>query len=85
MSADDENKIIDTINSKEMIEDFSIEIDTEKIKGKNYSFGAGQYFDTRIEYSELTPDEFDEKMQEHTKQFGKLFFQGSILREKYHS
>jgi len=82
LSADDENKIIDTINSNEVVEDFSIVIDNEKIKGKNYSFGAGQYFDTKIEYSELTPDEFDEKMREHQRNLEKYFAKGKNLENQ---
>ena len=81
LSADDENKIIDTINNIQMIEDFSIEVDNEKIKGKKYSFGAGQYFDTRIEYSELTPDEFDEKMQEHQSNLERYFSKETSLEK----
>lgn len=60
LSSDDENKIIDTINNFQSIEGFSIILDTEKIKSKKYSFAAGQYFETKIEYSELSPDEFEE-------------------------
>lgn len=82
LSADDENKIINTINSNEVVEDFSIIIDNEKIKAKKYSFGAGQYFDTRIEYSELTFHEFDEKMQEHQNKLEKYFRDGKDLKKK---
>lgn len=60
LSSDDENKIIDTINNFQSIEGFSIILDTDKIKRKKYSFAAGQYFETKIEYSELSPDEFEE-------------------------
>lgn len=81
LSADDENKIINAINNKEVIEDFSIEIDNKKIEGKKYSFGAGQYFETRIEYSELTPDEFDEKMQEHQNNLAEYFNDGKQLEK----
>ena len=81
LSANDETKIIDTINNKEVVEDFSIVVDTEKIKGRKFSFGAGQYFDTKIEYSELTPDEFDEKMQEHQNNLAKYFSQGRELEK----
>lgn len=81
LSADDENKIINTINSNEVVEDFSIVVETEKIKGKKYSFGAGQYFETRIEYSELTPDEFDEKMQGHQENLAKYFSEGKELEK----
>lgn len=81
LSADDENKIINTINSNEVVEDFSIVVETEKIKGKKYSFGAGQYFDTKIEYSKLTPDEFDGKMQEHQSKLEKYFREGKELEK----
>lgn len=60
LSSDDENKIINTINNFQSIEGFSIILDTDKIKSKKYSFAAGQYFETKIEYSELSPDEFEE-------------------------
>ena len=32
------------------------------IKEKNYSFSAGQYFDVRVEYTDITPEEFTAKM-----------------------
>lgn len=60
LSSDDENKIIDTINNFQSIEGFSIILASDKIKSKRYSFAAGQYFETKIEYSELSPDEFEE-------------------------
>lgn len=65
LSIEDEEKIINTINNNELIEDFSIIVDTEKIQGKSYSFGAGQYFETKIEYSDLSPNEFAEIIEKH--------------------
>lgn len=82
LSTADEKKIIDTINNLEAIEDFSIVIDTDKIKGKNYSFGAGQYFDSRIEYSELTPVEFEEKMKDHQNKLMKYFNDAKDLEKE---
>lgn len=81
LSVDDENLIINTINNKDLIEDFSIIIDTEKIKSKSYSFGAGQYFETRIEYSDLSPDEFNDKMEQHKSNLVD-FFKSSNMLEK---
>jgi type I restriction enzyme M protein len=82
LSEDDENKIIDTINNQVLIEDFSILVDTEIIKDKKYSFGAGQYFETKIEYSELTPDEFEEKMQQHQSNLVKYFAVGKQIEKE---
>lgn len=81
LSAEDENKIIDTINNSEVIEGFSILVENKNIIGKKYSFSAGQYFDTKIEYIELTPDEFDEKMLEHQDNLTKYFSVGKELEK----
>jgi type I restriction enzyme M protein len=79
LEPDDENKIINAINNKETIDGFSIEVDIDKIKGKKYSFGAGQYFETKIEYSDITKDEFDEMLHEHQTKLKGLFDEGKVL------
>lgn len=73
LSANDENRIIDTINNNETIDDFSIVVDNEKIKEKNYSFGAGQYFERTIEYCELSPKEFENTIDESKSRLKTLF------------
>lgn len=82
LSVNEENKIINTINNNEVLEGFSIILHNEKLKGKNYSFGAGQYFDTKIEYSELTLNEFDNKMQGHQSKLEKYFSDGKALEKQ---
>lgn len=82
LSDDDENKIIDATNNNEAIEDFSIVVAMDKIKEKNYSFGAGQYFETKIEYSDLTPEEFEEKIQEHQNNLVNLFSEAKELERE---
>lgn len=81
LSSDDENKIIDTINNYQSIEGFSIILDTDKIKSKKYSFAAGQYFETKIEYSELSPDEFEEVLTT-SKESLELMFKENEKLEK---
>jgi type I restriction enzyme M protein len=81
LSSDDENKIIETINNFQSIEGFSIILDTDKIKSKKYSFAAGQYFETKIEYSELSPDEFEEFLT-RSKESLELMFKENEKLEK---
>ncbi len=81
LSSDDENKIIETINNFQSIEGFSIILDTDKIKSKKYSFAAGQYFETKIEYSELSPDEFEEVLTT-SKESLELMFKENEKLEK---
>ena len=79
---DDEiETIIDTFNSQEVKEDFSVLVTNEQIKEKNYSFSAGQYFEVKIEYVELTPEEFDAKMNEYKNNLAELFAEGSKLEK----
>jgi type I restriction enzyme M protein len=82
LSFDDEEKIISTINNNTVIEDFSVIVENEEIRKKSYSFGAGQYFDTKIEYSELTPEEFEAKMKNFTSNLERYFEESRFLEEQ---
>ena len=73
LSNAEEDKIIDTFINKEVVEDFSVVVSNEDIKNKNYSFSAGQYFDIKIEYVDLTGDEFKTKLNKTKHDLEKLF------------
>lgn len=62
LSQIEEQKIIDVFNNREQVEDLSVIVSYQEIKEKNYSFSAGQYFDIKIEYTDITPQEFADKM-----------------------
>lgn len=55
-------QIEDIFINHEVVEDRSVSVTYDEIKEKNYSLSAGQYFEVKIEYVELTQDEFKEKM-----------------------
>ena len=67
-------------NAAEKQEDFSVLVDYDTIKEKNYSFSAGQYFEVKIDYVDLTPDEFDAKLAEHMANLQDMFAQGEKLQ-----
>lgn len=73
LSETEEEKIITTFNSKQAVDDFSVVVSYEDIVAKNYSFAAGQYFDVKIEYIDITPEEFASKMENFGKNLDKLF------------
>lgn len=75
LSAKEEQRIIDTFNAKEAVEDFSVAVRYDEIEAKNYSLSAGQYFDVKIEYVDITPEQFTEKMQSFTSNLASLFSQ----------
>lgn len=81
LSHDEEDKIIDTFNKKEAIEDFSVVVSYEEIKNKNYSLSAGQYFDVKIDYVDITADEFNEKMKSFEDNLKDLFAESKVLEK----
>lgn len=75
----EEQQIIDVFNAKEAVEDLSVAVSYSDIVAKNYSLSAGQYFDVKIEYSDITPEQFSEKMQDFTSNLDNLFSQSRDL------
>lgn len=82
LSEEEITKIIDTFNAGEPVEDFCVTVSYEDIKQKKLSFSAGQYFEVKIEYVELTPEEFAEKMNGFTIQLDGLFAESRRLEEE---
>ena len=73
-------QIVSTFQNKEAVDDFSVAVTYDEIKAKKYSLAAGQYFDVKIEYVELTQDEFNAKMAEYTENLQKFFAEGNALQ-----
>lgn len=75
-------KIINTFKNNEEIKDFSVLVENEEIRQKNYSFSAGQYFEVELEYIDITKEEFENKIKSHIDNLKKYFDEGYILNEK---
>jgi len=79
LSPEEEQLIINTFNKHEAVEDFTVVVSYEAIKEKNYSFSAGQYFDVKIEYTDITPEEFETKMNDFKTNLDSLFAESHKL------
>lgn len=80
LSDEEIEDIISTFNNFEAKEDFSVVVDYDKIEQKKCSFSAGQYFEVKIEYVELTQEEFQAKMDDYTDKLKELFAEGNALQ-----
>jgi type I restriction enzyme M protein len=85
LSPEEEQQIIDAFNKKEQVEDLSVVVDYEEIKEKNYSFSAGQYFEIKIEYVDITAKEFKEKMDDFENNLSEYFKESKELEEEIFS
>lgn len=73
LTEQEEQRIIDVFNSKKNQEDLSVVVSYEAIQAKNYSLSAGQYFDVKIDYVDITTEQFAEKMKGFTENLDSLF------------
>ena len=82
LNPNEEEQIINTFNAKETVEDFSILVSYEDIKSKNYSLSAGQYFEIKIDYMDITVNEFESKITEYEMNLSKMFGKSKELEER---
>lgn len=81
LSSEEEQRIIDTFINHEAVDDFSVSVSYDDIKEKNYSFSAGQYFEVKIEYVDITAEAFEAKMNEYKTSLNEKFQKGHELEK----
>ena len=73
LSNDEIERVVTTFLNKEAVDDFSVAVTYDEIKEKGNSLSAGQYFDIKIDYVDITEEEFNQRMtgykQTLTQQF----------------
>lgn len=82
LSPKEEQRIIDAMNQKKAEEDFSVVVSAAAVRNKNYSFSAGQYFEVKIEYTDITPKEFAKKMEAYKSNLDALFAESKKLEKE---
>ena len=75
-------QIVKTFQNRETVEDFSIAVTYDEIKEKGYSLSAGQYFDIKIDYVDITADEFNQRMSDYKSKLTEMFKESHRLEEE---
>ena len=84
LTDDEIDLIVNTFINEEAKDEFSVVVSYDKLK-ERYSLSAGQYFDVKIEYIDITEEEFNKKIQEYTTSLEKLFAEGKTLEDEIKS
>ena len=79
LSDEEVKRIEDTFINQDVIDDFSVKVSYDDIKNKGYSFSAGQYFEVKIEYVDITAEEFEAKMNNYKTSLSQKFNKGHEL------
>ena len=75
-------QIVKTFQNRETVEDFSVAVTYDEIKEKGYSLSAGQYFDIKIDYVDITADEFNQRMADYKSKMTEMFKESHRLEEE---
>lgn len=79
LSEEEEQRIINAVNTQTAEESFSVVKAYDDIKAGKYSLNPGTYFDMIIEYVEISADEFADKMRASKDNLVEMFKQGTEL------
>ena len=65
-------EIVDILSNRRIIEGISVFADIADIKRRNYSFSAGSFFEAKIEYEDITVEQFNEKLSGYMTELEEL-------------
>lgn len=75
-------KIVSTFRERRAVDDFSVCVSYDEIKEKGNSLSAGQYFDIKIEYEDITEEEFNVRMANFKQTLSEQFAESHRLEEE---
>lgn len=76
------DKIVNTFQNKDAVDDFSVTVTYDEIKEKGYSLSAGQYFDIKIDYVDITEEEFNKRMNDYKTTLAQQFAESHRLEDE---
>lgn len=82
LSHAEEQRIVDTFNAREAVEDFSVVVDFDAIAAKHYSLSAGQYFDVKIVHEDITAEQFAGELRAFQSRLEAMFAESKVLERQ---
>ena len=73
--------IVDVFQNQRPVDKFSVAVSYDDIKKRNYALSAGQYFEVRIEYTDIDENEFVENISQMTSDLQSLFDESHNLEQ----
>ena len=82
LTDDEIEKIVKTFRNKKAVDDFSVAVTYDQIKEKGYVLSAGQYFDIKIEYVDISEEEFNAQMKADMDELNAMFDESHKLEKE---
>lgn len=81
LTQDEIDLIVDTFINQKTIDDFSVAVSYDALQEKKCYLAAGQYFDIKIEYIDISPEEFIRRMTAYKESLNGRFQKAHELEE----
>lgn len=78
----DIEKVVSTFREGISQDGFSVNVSYNEIREKGYSLSAGQYFDIKIEYVDITAEEFNKRMADYKTKLTEMFAESHRLEKE---
>ena len=76
------DKIVDAFANQKAEDGFSVAVSYDELKEKGCSLSAGQYFDIKIEYEDITAEEFASRINNYKKTLTEQFRESRQLEDE---
>jgi type I restriction enzyme M protein len=76
------DQIVSTFANQDVVEGFSVAVSYDELKEKGCSLSAGQYFDIKIEYEDITADEFTSRINNYKQTLSEQFAESRKLEDE---
>ena len=76
------DKIVSSFVNQNAEDGFSVVVSYDELKEKNYSLSAGQYFDIKIKYIDITANEFEKRIANYKQTLSEQFNKSHTLEAK---
>ncbi|MGM9807811.1 MAG: class I SAM-dependent DNA methyltransferase [Candidatus Onthomorpha sp.] len=73
--------IVDVFQNQRTVDRFSVAVSYDDIKKRNYALSAGQYYEVKIEYTDIDESEFVENISQMTFELQSLFDESHNLEQ----
>jgi type I restriction enzyme M protein len=82
LSDKEEKSIVETFRRHEEIDGFTTVVSYEQIRSKDYSLSAGQYFQVKNNFVDISPDQFNALLLKEQSELSALFSTSQELDSK---
>ncbi len=82
LTPDEIDLIVKTFRDREPVEDLAVAVTYDEIKEKGYSLSAGQYFDIKIDYVDISEEEFNKRMTTYKTELQSMFNESHELENE---